>query len=132
LLFQGEVILIDVLMCECLSYATLWAFNSRVLHLLGDPAEALIQISVWDGTINRLPDGWPVLVHASPHIACTRAELACVCARYGHIPFYDDALVRQDGVLDADALGPVLKQFLATLERREKIQRRRFEQKKVP
>lgn len=117
--------MIDFLMLDYLSYATLREFNSSLLTMLGNPAERQICISKWDGTLDHLPNSWPVFVHASPQIECSRADLARACGQCGHVPFYDDALVCLDGELSVGLLRPAVTSFLAHHQRRDRAQKRR-------
>jgi hypothetical protein len=122
--------MIDFLMLNHLSYATLTGFNEELLKMLGNPPESEITISKWDGDCARLPDAGPVFVHASKQLVCSRAELARACKRLGHVPFYDDALVGLNGELYPNALKLAVEVFLATYARRQQTQTRARARKK--
>lgn len=123
--------MIDFLMMEHLTYATLAGFNAGLFEMLGNPPEVVgVSVSRWDGTVSGIPDAWPVFMHASPHILCTRAELAAACKRLGHVPFYNDVLVGLDGRLYPDALKVAVRAFLDTQARAAET-RERGKKKKI-
>src|SRR3989344_6933549 len=111
--------MIHCCMLEYLPCATIEYLSPTLFELLGRPGETSLFVLKWDGTIAGLPDAERVLVHASPNIACSRAELAEVCGRLGHLAFYDDMLLGRDGELKPLILGPVVQQFFESVGRRE-------------
>ena len=122
--------MIDVCMLGHLSYATLAGFSEGLLAMLKNPPESEISISGWDGDLAHLPDAWPVLVHASKQLTCSRAQLAVACKKLGHVPFFDDALVGLDGELYPNALRSAIEAFLETHARRQQTQLQARKKKK--
>ena len=116
--------MIDFLMLEYLTYATLSACNENLLAMLGNPPESEIARSVWNGNSANLPDAWPVFVHGAKGMMCSREELAQACHKLGHVPFYDDALIGLDGKLYPQLLKVAVDRFLAIYARRQRTEAR--------
>lgn len=84
------------------------SYSPRLFQFLEEQGVELEGVP-WDGTLEGLPTGEPVIIRSSSRMHCSPAALAQRCEQLGHLAYYDDNLIlptgdhTHEGLLDATA-----------------------------
>lgn len=104
LLFPGYV---------CLGSAR--CYSHRFFGYLKEEGVEIEAVS-WDGDLRSIPTDEEVIVRASTRLCYSFQELAHYCNKYGHLVYYDDRLVTQNGEEGVSSLLDAAAVFLQTSE----------------
>ena len=90
--------------------------ESKELFKLLNKARILLRQERWDGTLESIPSGEPVIVRSSSKLNCDQTALARLCHERGHLYFYGSRYITEDGRYTSEDWPKRVEDFLKNVK----------------